>query len=211
MPADPWAPPAEDGGPRGGLAPYPTTPSLHDQRTMTSFPGASAPPPWTAPAADPFAPPGAPVPPYGAADPFAPPAAGTPYGPGPGVPPPPVGPDGPGRVPPYGYPGYPGGPGHPYPGAQPYGYYGWPGAAPGTGDGMGTAGLVLGIIAAVGFCLWPLAIVVGVLGVVFGAIGRGKARRGEAGNPGQALAGVICGAAGIVLGLAFGALVIFVP
>lgn len=39
--------------------------------------------------------------------------------------------------------------------------------------------------------------------MIFGAIGRAKAKRGEATNPGQALAGIICGAAGIVLGIGF--------
>jgi hypothetical protein len=37
--------------------------------------------------------------------------------------------------------------------------------------------------------------------VIFGGIGRAKARRGEATNPGQSLAGIICGSAGIVLAL----------
>ncbi|MGW6734229.1 DUF4190 domain-containing protein [Streptomyces sp. NPDC055013] len=68
-------------------------------------------------------------------------------------------------------------------------------------NGMGTAGLVLGIISAAIFCLWPVAIVMGALALIFGAIGRGKARRGEATNPGQALAGMICGSVGLVLGL----------
>jgi hypothetical protein len=74
-------------------------------------------------------------------------------------------------------------------------------------NGMGTAGLVLGILAAIVFCLWPLAVVLGVLGVVFGAIGSRKASRGEATNGGQALAGIICGVAGIVLGVTMGVLV----
>ncbi|MGW0817159.1 DUF4190 domain-containing protein [Streptomyces viridiviolaceus] len=140
------------------------------------------------------------------AGPFAAPGAPGGYAQEQPVPPPPIAPDGPGRVP-YGYPGgygHPGPPGH----VGPQGYYGWPGMAPMPSNGLGTAGLVLGIIAAVGFCLWPLAIIVGILGVVFGAIGRGKARRGEATNPGQALAGIICGAAGIALGIGFGVLVI---
>ncbi|KUN17524.1 hypothetical protein AQJ23_41100 [Streptomyces antibioticus] len=118
-------------------------------------------------------------------------------------------PDGPGQVP-YGYPGggygYPGqpqgypGPAQGYPG-QPQGYYGWPGMQPLPANGMGTAGLVLGILSAIVFCLWPLAIVLGILGVIFGSIGRGKASKGMATNAGQALAGIICGAAGIVLGV----------
>ncbi|KAA0938737.1 DUF4190 domain-containing protein [Streptomyces apricus] len=58
------------------------------------------------------------------------------------------------------------------------------------------------MIMAVGFCLWPLAIVVGVLGVVFGVAGCARARRGEATNVGQALASIIRGAFGTALGLA---------
>jgi hypothetical protein len=76
---------------------------------------------------------------------------------------------------------------------------------------MGTTGLVLGIVSAVGFCLWPVAIIVGILAVIFGGIGRGKARRGEATNGGQALAGIICGAAGIALGVAMFMLVLVAP
>ncbi|MGW6021859.1 DUF4190 domain-containing protein [Streptomyces sp. NPDC055099] len=78
-------------------------------------------------------------------------------------------------------------------------------------NGMGVAGLVLGIVSAAVFCLWPLAIVLGILAIIFGAIGRGRARRGEATNPGQALAGIICGAAGIVLGVALLIVLIVVP
>ncbi|RFU83316.1 DUF4190 domain-containing protein [Streptomyces triticagri] len=95
---------------------------------------------------------------------------------------------------PYGHPGY----GHPYP--APPGYR-WPGMQPPPGNGLGTTSLVLGIIAAVGFFLWPLAIVLGVLALVFGAIGRQKTVRGEANNEGVALAGIICGAVGLGLGV----------
>ncbi|MFD4260511.1 hypothetical protein ACFWR9_23570 [Streptomyces sp. NPDC058534] len=221
---DPWAPPADaappaDGGPGTTVAwndgaSWPP-PSVHDQQTVTSMP-ATDPPRWAAPSApaNPFA---APDPTAaastGAPNPFAPPVTPPPYAqdrqP---VPPPPIAPDGPGHVP-YGYPG-PVGYGHPgpagYPGAQPHGY-GWSGMGPMPSNGMGTTGLVLGIIAAVGFCLWPLAIIVGILGVVFGALGRAKASRGEATNASQALAGVICGIVGIVLGVGFGLLVILAP
>ncbi|WP_275676455.1 MULTISPECIES: DUF4190 domain-containing protein [unclassified Streptomyces] len=177
----------------------------------------------------PMAPPG-PVAPAGAANPFAPPgpagpgAPGGPFAPPPGVggafappgpqgepvPPPPIAPDGPGRMP-YGHPGagygqpplagY--GPGAHAPGTPgvPAGYYGWPGVPVMPSNGMGTAGLVLGILSTVIFCLWPLAIILGILGVIFGAIGRRRADRGQATNAGQALAGIICGAVGIVLGI----------
>lgn len=228
---DPWAPPVDDavptpdGGPgatlaAGGPAPW-SAPSVHDQQTVTSMPAMDT-TPWAAPAAttpandpaNPFAPPGPTAAATGAPNPFAPPAATPPYVQDRAAVPPPIAPDGPGQVP-YGYPG-PGGYGHPggpggYPGAQPQGYFGWPGMVPMPSNGMGTAGLVLGIIAAVGFCLWPLAIVLGVLGVIFGGLGRAKAGRGEATNGGQALAGIICAIVGIALGIGFGLLVIFAP
>lgn len=105
---------------------------------------------------------------------------------------------------PQGYPGYPGYPGYSgYPGHQGQGRpgYGWPARPMGPSNEMGVTALVLGIISAVGFCLWPLAIVLGILAIIFGSIGRGRAGRGEATNPGQALAGIICGAGGIVLGV----------
>ncbi|MGW0582030.1 DUF4190 domain-containing protein [Streptomyces sp. NPDC002920] len=191
-------------------------PSVHDQRTVVSLPDASSPPPAdsTPPAwASPFAPPvngalgsypppnpataaGGPPPP----NPFAPPAV---HQTGP-VPPPPISPDGPGQVP-YGYPG-----GYGYP-AHPQVPYGWPGAPRVEQNGMGITSMVLGIVSAVGFCLWPLAIVLGILAVVFGVIGRKKAKRGEASNPGQALAGIICGAAGFALGTGLISLIAFLP
>jgi uncharacterized protein DUF4190 len=206
---DPWAPPADQmpGNSAGG-------PSVHDQPTMISLPESE--PPGT-PAqgawANPFPPPGPasapPAHPAGApssGNPFAPPApaAGTPFAPvaGAPVPPPPIGPEGPGQ-PPYGYPQYPGQPGY----GAPYGAqggipgYGWPGLAPVPSNGMGTASLVLGIISVVVFCLWPVSIIIGALAVIFGLIGRRKARRGEATNAGMALAGFICGLVGLVLGV----------
>ncbi|MFF4541286.1 DUF4190 domain-containing protein [Streptomyces aureus] len=212
---DPWAPPHEipsPGGPARGSA---AQPPAYGLPAITSLPGAPVPPgPWSpvGPTPDnPFAPPaaGGPFAPPAAHTPFGPPAAAfappaprTPYpqpAPGEYVPPPPIAPDGPGL--PYGY-GY----GHPpYPGAP---GYGWPMTGPMPSNGMGTAGLVLGILAAVLFIVWPLAIVLGVLAVIFGLIGRGKARRGEATNSGQALAGVILGAVGLVLAVGVGVLVI---
>ncbi|MEU6511947.1 DUF4190 domain-containing protein [Streptomyces sp. NPDC046942] len=205
--------------------------SVHDQQTLTSLPTDAVPaawaPPIAAPApatpANPFAPPAnsftPPANPFTpSADPFAaptvaPPAPANPFAPPMAqhpatepVPPPPIAPDGPGQVP-YGYPGTPSAYGHPgaYPAAS---AYGWPGMQPLPSNGMGTAALVCGILAAVGFLLWPIALVLGILAVIFGAVGRGKAKRGEATNPGMALAGLICGVAGIVLVLGFWAFVI---
>ncbi|MFF4042106.1 DUF4190 domain-containing protein [Streptomyces sp. NPDC001816] len=213
-PADPYAPPVSapsTGAPANPFAPPAAAP-----------PGGAPVNPF-APPSNPFAPPAATPSAGHPATPYAPPAApGNPYGPPMAsphqpqetapVPPPPLSPDGPGQMP-YGYPaqqpqpGY-GGPGIPsYPAA---GGYGWPGLQPQPNNGMGTSSLVLGILATVGFCAWPLALVMGVMAVVLGALGRGKARRGEATNPGVALAGIICGAAGIVLVLGFFAFLIAV-
>ncbi|MDN3025195.1 hypothetical protein [Streptomyces sp. S.PB5] len=191
-PADPFAPPTGPGN--SSAAPYappnPFAPPVG--------PGSPSVDPYAPP--NPFAPPTGPANPsadsYAPPNPFAPPAGPAPYAQDGHVPPPPIAPDGPGQVP-YGYPGA----GYGQPGAAPQGYHGWPGVQPMPANGMGTAALVLGILSDLVFCLWPLAIILGVLGVIFGGIGRGKARNGAATNPGQALAGIICGAVGIALGI----------
>src|SRR6185437_12105595 len=87
----------------------------------------------------------------------------------------------------YGYPQSDPGYGYPqsgpsYPAAPPVGYP----QAPGYGmpmqpsNGMGTTGMVLGIIGVVcslTFFLWFFGVILGILGIIFGAIGRGKANR----------------------------------
>lgn len=228
---DPWAAPAGPGmtvASSGPVAPVP--PSVHDQQTVTSMPTADGNPapaqPWAAPAPstggpgaypppNPFAPPGPGTPPAGTPHQPGTPSAGTPYAPptGPAAPPqgavpaPAIAPDGPGRAP-YGYPAagyaYPAQPVHAgqhAPGHHHQPYPGWTGMPAMPNNGLGTAALIVGIVSVVGFCLWPLAIVTGVLGVVFGVIGRQRASRGEATNGGQALAGIICGAVGAVVGI----------
>ncbi|CAL9543367.1 hypothetical protein SUDANB58_04296 [Streptomyces sp. enrichment culture] len=176
---DPWAPPegrtppAKGAGP-AGAAPGQQPPSVHDQATTASVPAPG------------YGPPG-PIPPVG------PPAPGeaAAYGGGAfAVPPPPVAPTGPGVPGGYGYP------------APPQGY-GWPGAPMPPQNGMGTAAMVLGILSCCLFCLYGVvSVVLGILAVVFGVKGRRRAERGEAANHGQAVAGLITGAIGIVLGLA---------
>ncbi|MEV0641395.1 DUF4190 domain-containing protein [Streptomyces sp. NPDC050619] len=69
-------------------------------------------------------------------------------------------------------------------------------------NGMGTTGLVLGIIGVVcslTFFLAFFGVVLGVLGIIFGAIGRGKANRGEATNKGAATGGLVCGIVATVI------------
>ncbi|MFD8812005.1 DUF4190 domain-containing protein [Streptomyces sp. NPDC059627] len=198
---------ADEGEGAGAEAPVPGPPSAHEQRTVAAMPQGWA-DPYAAPSDTPPVPPANPFAapsPHAPPNPYAPPAAHQP--PSAAVPPPPIAPNGPGQVP-YGYPGqYPGQPFPPYP-AGPGGYGGWPGMQPAPDNGLGTAAMVTGIISAIGFCLAPVALVMGVLGIVFGSIGRARVRRGVATNGGQALAGIICGSAGLVLAAAFITLIV---
>lgn len=99
-----------------------------------------------------------------------------------------------------GYPGYPGHQGYPGQGAYPpYGAQ--------RSNGFGVTALVLGILAVVGCITSFFALALGIAAVVFGVLGRGKASRGEADNGGMALAGIILGAIGIVLGAVMVAIV----
>lgn len=106
------------------------------------------------------------------------------------VPPPPVAPGGPGAPGGYGYPGYGQG-------------YGWPGMPMPPQNGMGTASMVLGILACALFCLYGVvSVVLGILAIVFGIKGRRKAESGVANNHGQAQAGFVMGIIGVILGIA---------
>ncbi|MDI5972929.1 hypothetical protein POF50_026885 [Streptomyces sp. SL13] len=123
--------------------------------------------------------------------------------PQPGVPPAWQGTGGHGAPGPYGPPGPAGpyGPYAPYGGYPPYGpagygagWPGWPPQAP--RNKLGTSSLVLGIVgAAAGLTVVGslLGVPLGVLALVFGIVGRRRARRGGATNGGQALAGAILG------------------
>ncbi|MFY9809541.1 MAG: DUF4190 domain-containing protein [Pseudonocardiaceae bacterium] len=89
-------------------------------------------------------------------------------------------------------------------GQNPGGY----GQAPGYGtpparprNGFGIAALVLGILALV-LC-WTVVggILFGILAVIFGLLGRGRAKRGEATNGGLSLAGVVLGVIGLIISI----------
>ncbi|MBA2944830.1 DUF4190 domain-containing protein [Streptomyces himalayensis] len=225
-PRDPWAPPAESdpkvalGKPQQSQRPQPLVPPqggqaapIHEQETLVdgreggSFAPVAGGPGW------------GPVPGTGPA-----PGSGPVPGPGPGpfpgpgdavppVPPAPGGPDlGYGGLPPYpessraaaqGYGGY-GYPGYGYPG------YGWPGMPAQPRNGMGIAALVLGILSVCLFCLYGVvSVVLGVLALIFGLQGRKLAKRGEATNSGMAVAGIVTGSVGIVLGMVIVGLLIW--
>lgn len=65
-------------------------------------------------------------------------------------------------------------------------------------NGMGVAALVLGIVGLV-FCL-GYSIILPLLAVIFGAIGRKKADQGLANNKGMATAGFVMGIIGLAIG-----------
>jgi len=83
------------------------------------------------------------------------------------------------------------------------GYGGYP-TAPRRRNGMGTAALVLGIVALVLVALIlfsPLGVLLGILAVIFGIVGILRVNRREADNRGQAVAGLVTGAVALVAGL----------
>ena len=83
------------------------------------------------------------------------------------------------------------------PPAPVYGYPGYPRPLP---AGMATTAMVLGIVALVLCWTGVGGILLGLLAVVFGIIAVLRARRGEAGGQGRAIAGLVTGALGLVLG-----------
>ncbi|MGW1073992.1 DUF4190 domain-containing protein [Streptomyces sp. NPDC002537] len=213
---DPWAPPerrvpldkpAARPVPGQRTVAPPSAPGLPTPSAYPSFPSPrAAPPGWSA---------GPPAPPSGHAVPPVPQAptgpgtpsayAGDPYGL------PPYG-QAPGGPVPYGQPPY--GQGVPYgqqaaygqgafaPGSYGYpaGAYGngWQSAGPAPANGLGVAALVLGIVGTVLSPSVVLGVVLGILAVIFGGIGRSKVSNGEADNGGQALAGLILGGVALV-------------
>ncbi len=89
-------------------------------------------------------------------------------------------------------------------GQNPPGYgqgsgYGEPGAQP--RNGFGIAALVLGLLAVL-LC-WTIVggIVLGILALIFGLLGRGRAKRGEATNGGMSVAGIVLGIIGLLLAI----------
>ena len=103
---------------------------------------------------------------------------------------------------PYSYPPGPQGQygGYPPP-PMPYGDY--PGVPPAPRNGLGVAALVVAIIGLLGSFSVAGGIVMGIAAVVLGFLGRNRVRRGEADNPGVALAGIILGVLAIIAGLFF--------
>jgi hypothetical protein len=62
--------------------------------------------------------------------------------------------------------------------------------------------MILGIVAIpLAFCCLYIGIPLGIAAIVTGWLGKQKAEQGLANNRGQAMAGFICGIAGVALGL----------
>ena len=81
------------------------------------------------------------------------------------------------------------------------------GAAPtARRNGMGTAALVIGVVALVLVVLIlfaPLGALLGLVALALGIVGLVRANRGQADNRGQAVAGLVTGALALVIGLFF--------
>ncbi|BCI53686.1 hypothetical protein NIIDNTM18_29640 [Mycolicibacterium litorale] len=100
----------------------------------------------------------------------------------------------------------------PYPPQQPYQYGAYPGSYPpppqgpyggypaqtAPKNGLGIASLVVAIV---GLLSVFGGILLGIVAVILGFLGRGRAKRGEATNGGVAMAGIILGFLGIVVGV----------
>lgn len=69
-------------------------------------------------------------------------------------------------------------------------------------NGMGVAALTLGILAIVTSITVIGGILLGIIAVVLGAVGRGRASSGEATNSGVAAAGIVTGVIGALLSIA---------
>jgi len=135
-------------------------------------------------------------------EPSEPPSAGrdTPYGTPPTSPPNPYP-----YQPPPGPAGYPQPPSQPYSGyppAPPQQYSGYPPQSMGPRNGMGTASLVVAILALLSSWSVVGGIILGLAALVIGLVARGRVKRGEATNGGVAIAGIVLGVLALVVGVA---------
>lgn len=102
------------------------------------------------------------------------------------------------QPPPYPYP-----PGYAYPPPPPPPYSGYSASPVAPRNGLGTASLVIAIIALVTCASVVLGVILGIVAVVIGFAARGRVKSGEANNGGVAIAGIVLGCVAIVASLAF--------
>lgn len=105
---------------------------------------------------------------------------------------------------------YPPPPGGQYEAAPQYagGYQQQPPASP--KNGVGIAALILGIISVLAFWTFGFGILLGIVAVILGIVGRNRAKRLEATNKGVATTGLVFGILGIIAGAVFIALSVWV-
>lgn len=90
------------------------------------------------------------------------------------------------------------------PSSEPSSGYGSAAAGQSAGaprNGLGIAALVVGVLAIVASITVVGGVVLGLIAIVLGFIGRSRAKKGQATNGGVALAGIITGAVGVVLSI----------
>ncbi|MBE2315475.1 DUF4190 domain-containing protein [Solirubrobacter sp. CPCC 204708] len=80
--------------------------------------------------------------------------------------------------------------------------------ASGAKNGMAVAAMIVGILAIPAIIVPILAIILGVVAIVLGAVARSRAKSGGMSGSGQAMAGIVCGAIGIVGAVAIIALAV---
>lgn len=98
------------------------------------------------------------------------------------------------------------GPGNPRDGDQSGQGPGYGAIAAAPRNGFGIAALVLGLLALLLFWTVVGGIVFGILALIFGLLGRARAKRGEATNGGLSLAGVVLGIIGLLAAIGLVAL-----
>jgi drug/metabolite transporter superfamily protein YnfA len=84
---------------------------------------------------------------------------------------------------------------------QPVGSSGAPGYPQKPRNGIGIAALVVGILAIIAFLSVIGGVILGLIAIILGFVGRGRAKRGEATNGGMAIAGAVLGVVAILLSL----------
>lgn len=99
----------------------------------------------------------------------------------------------------YSYGPYPGS--YPPPPPQPYAGYAPPPVSP--KNGLGIAALIIAIVALLSVWTVMGGIVLGVVALILGFVGRGRVKRREATNGGIAIAGIVLGSLAIVISLIF--------
>jgi hypothetical protein len=73
-------------------------------------------------------------------------------------------------------------------------------------NGLGVGALVLGVaslVAAVSFVLFPLALLAGLVAVIIGIIALTRGRTKGSTNPGQTVAGIVCGVLALAIAIVF--------